>query len=95
MNSYRIKKYIGAYSAAMDGLDAIVFTAGIGENSSMMRKLTCTEMNFFGIKLDNTKNEEKSKDLRVINTSDSEVKILVIPTNEELEIAKQAFNLVN
>ncbi len=95
MNAYRIKKTIGAYVAAMNGLDAIVFTAGIGENSDVMRKLICTEMDYFGIILDNDKNEIRSKDLREINTTASKTKILVIPTNEELEIAKQAFSLVN
>ncbi len=94
MNAYRIKKYIGAYSAAMNGLDAILFTAGIGENSSVIRKLICTDMDFFGIVLDKAKNEQKSNTLKEINTATSKVKILVIPTNEELEIAKQAFGLL-
>ncbi len=93
MNAYRIKKYIGAYTAAMNGLDAIVFTAGIGENSSVLRKLVCTDMDFFGITLDDAKNELRSTVLREINTEAAKVKVLVIPTNEELEIAKQAFAL--
>ena len=95
MNAYRIKKYIGAYVAAMNGLDAIIFTAGIGENSNVIRKLVCEDMDYFGIILDESKNDERSKDLREINTPTSKVKILVIPTNEELEIAKQAFQLIN
>lgn len=95
MNAYRIKKYIGAYAAAMNGLDAIVFTAGIGENSSVIRKLVCEEMDFLGIVLDETKNDIRTQDIREINITSSKVKILVIPTNEELEIAKQAFELVN
>ncbi len=95
MNSYRIKKYIGAYVAALNGLDAIVFTAGIGENSSLIRKLVCEDMDYFGINLNTTKNNVRSKDLQEINTAASKTKILVIPTNEELEIAKQAFHLVN
>lgn len=94
MNAYQIKKYIGAYTAAMNGLDAIVFTAGIGENSSAIRDLVCADMDYLGMKLDPRKNKEKSKDLREINTADSKVKILIVPTNEELEIAKQAYNLV-
>ena len=94
MNAYQIKKYIGAYTAAMNGLDAVVFTAGIGENSSTIRDLVCADMDFLGMKLDPRKNKEKSKDLREINTVDSKVKILIVPTNEELEIAKQAYNLV-
>jgi len=95
MNAYRIKKYIGAYSAAMNGLDALIFTAGIGENSGYLRKLVCTEMDFFGIEMDNEKNNKKSSDFREIQKKSSSVKILVIPTNEELEIAKQSFQLLN
>lgn len=93
MNAYRIKKYIGAYTAALNGLDAIVFTAGIGENSSVLRKMVCTEMTYFGIALDESKNGLTSNELREISSQGSKVKILVIPTNEELEIAKQAFRL--
>jgi len=94
MNAYRIKKYIGAYIAAMNGLDAIIFTAGIGENSSLIRKLVCAGMDFIGILLDKAKNEQKLNNIREVNTATSEVKILVIPTNEELEIAKQAYDLL-
>jgi acetate kinase len=94
MNAYRIKKYIGAYSTALNGLDAIIFTAGIGENSSVIRKLVCADMDFFGIVLDTEKNEQNSNTLKEINTATSKVKIIVIPTNEELEIAKQAFGLL-
>ena len=93
MNAYRIKKYIGAYTAAMNGIDAIVFTAGIGENSIELRKQICYNMSYLGIFLDDSKNVKKSKEIQEINTSSSQVKILVIPTNEELEIAKQAFKL--
>lgn len=95
MNAYRIKKYIGSYTAAMNGLDAIVFTAGIGENSSYIRKLVCMDMDYFGIKLDYAKNEIRSKEIREINTKDSKTKILVIPTNEEIEIANQVYQLLN
>jgi acetate kinase len=95
MNAYRIKKYIGAYMAALNGLDALIFTAGIGENSSLIRQMVCDEMDVFGIKIDTILNEAKSATLREINRVDSKVKILVIPTNEELEIAKQAFRLLN
>lgn len=93
MNAYRIKKYIGAYTAALNGLDAIVFTAGIGENSSYLRNLICTDMDYLGIKLDTEKNNIRSKTLRAINTEDSLVKILIVPTNEELEIAEQVYAL--
>ncbi len=94
MNAYRIKKYIGSYTAVLNGLDAIVFTAGIGENSSYIRKLVCENMNYFGIDLDASKNETRSKELREINTLNSKIKILVIPTNEEIEIANQVFELL-
>ena len=94
MNAYRIKKYIGAYTAAMNGLDAIVFTAGIGENSALLRSMVCSDMQYLGIELDESKNALKSSDSRQIQSSTSAVKILIIPTNEELEIAKQAFQLL-
>ncbi|AVR44417.1 acetate kinase [Christiangramia fulva] len=95
MNAYRIKKYIGAYAAAMNGLDAIVFTAGIGENSDVIRELVCEDMEYLGIEIDSEKNSQRSRDLRTISTENSKVKILVIPTNEELEIAKQVEELVD
>ena len=94
MNAYRIKKHIGSYTAVLNGLDAIVFTAGIGENSSYIRKLVCTDMDYFGIELDDSKNEIRSNEIREINTPDSKTKILVIPTNEEIEIANQVFKLL-
>lgn len=94
MNVYRIKKYIGAYAAAMNGVDAIVFTAGIGENSSYIRKSVCKDMEFLGIELDEAKNEIRSKEIREINTVNSKSKVLVVPTNEELEIANQVYDLI-
>ncbi|WP_338838830.1 acetate kinase [Flavobacterium ginsenosidimutans] len=94
MNAYRIRKTIGAYVAALNGLDAIVFTAGIGENSSYMRNLICTDMNYFGIEIDKEKNQIRSKELREINSEKSIVKVLVVPTDEEYEIANQVFNLL-
>ncbi|RZS93537.1 acetate/propionate family kinase [Aquimarina brevivitae] len=93
MNAYRIKKFIGAYAAIMNGLDAIVFTAGIGENSDVIRKLVCNDMGFLGIHLDDELNTIRSKEIRDISASNAKVKVLVIPTNEELEIAKQSFQL--
>ena len=95
MNAYRIKKYIGSYAAALGGLDAIIFTAGIGENSSFIRKLVCTNMEYFGIELDSDKNELRSKEIREINLPQSKTKILVVPTNEEVEIAHQVFELLS
>ena len=94
MNAYRIKKYIGSYAAVLNGLDGIVFTAGIGENSSYIRKLVCTDMEFFGIELDLPKNEIRSKEIREINLPQSKTKILVVPTNEEIEIANQVYKLL-
>ncbi|MUP47558.1 acetate kinase [Gramella sp. BOM4] len=95
MNAYRIKKYIGAYVAAMNGVDALVFTAGIGENSDVIRKLVCSDMDFFGINIDEKKNMVREKRSREIQSEDSKVKIFVIPTNEELEIAQQTFELMS
>lgn len=94
MNAYRIQKYIGAYAAAMNGVDAIVFTAGIGENSAVIRKLVCENMEFLGIALDAQKNEVRAKELTEIHSENSPVKVLIIPTNEEVEIAKQSYELL-
>jgi acetate kinase len=91
---YRIKKYIGSYATILNGLDAIIFTAGIGENSSLMREMACQNLDFLGIKLDVEKNEIRSKEIREIQSLTSKVKILVIPTNEEIEIAKQSYHLL-
>jgi acetate kinase len=94
MNAYRIKKFIGAYTAALNGLDAIVFTAGIGENSAYMRQLVCTDLDYFGIELDDEKNQIRSREIREINTPNSRTKVLVIPTDEEYEIASQVYHLL-
>lgn len=94
MNAYRIKKYIGSYVAVLNGLDAIIFTAGIGENSEVIRKLACTDMEYFGIVLDEEKNKVRAKQLTEIQSKDSKTKILIIPTNEEVEIASQSFELI-
>lgn len=93
MNAYRIQKYIGAYAAVMNGLDAVVFTAGIGENSDVIRKLICTNMEYLGLLLDEEKNNVRAKEITEIHKASSKVKILIVPTNEELEIAKQSFDL--
>lgn len=94
MNAYRIKKYIGAYAAALNGLDALVFTGGVGENSDIMRNMICTNMDYLGIHLDIEKNAIRSKKKRAIQTTESKVKVLVIPTDEEMEIARQTYKLV-
>ena len=92
--AYRIKKYIGAFAAAMNGLDAIVFTGGVGENDPLTRSLVCKEMDFLGIELNEKTNETRGSGNREIQSAHSKVKILIIPTNEELEIARQCFGVV-
>ena len=90
----RVKFYIGAYMAEMNGADAIVFTAGIGENSISSREGICSNMDFLGIKLDPEKNNVRGKEC-VISADDSKVKVLLIPTNEELMIAKDCLAIVS
>jgi acetate kinase len=92
---YRLKKYIGAYAAAMGGLDIIVFTGGIGENSSKVRENSLTDLEFINICIDIKKNNNQLKGEREIQKEDSGVKILVIPTNEELVIALDTMRIVN
>ncbi|MBK6912556.1 MAG: acetate kinase [Ignavibacteriales bacterium] len=89
---YKIKKYLGAYAAAMGGLDAFVFTGGIGENSPEVRAEVCKDLEFLGIEIDELKNEEKRE---VISTDNSRVKVLRIPTNEELVIALDTAKIVS
>ncbi len=90
MTSYRIKKYIGSYVAALNGLDALIFTAGIGENSSVLRAMVCENLEALGIQIDDHKNDHRASSILEIQKEDSKVKILVIPTNEELAIAREA-----
>ena len=92
---YRVIKYIGAYAAAMNGVDAIVFTAGIGENTVIIRDAVAKGLSYLGVKLDEKVNSERRKDERYISTPDSKVKLLVIPTNEELMIAQDTARLVS
>jgi len=93
--AYSIKKYIGAYAAAMGGLDCVVFTAGIGENNPNIRQKACEGLDFLGITVDNEKNQYTKKGKEgEISTADSKVKVLVIPTNEELMIARETVELV-
>lgn len=92
--SYRIQKYIGSYIAILNGIDAIVFTAGIGENSQTTREMVCNNLEYLGINIDSNKNDKKSEMLQEIQTNEAKVKILVIPTNEEIEIAEQAYTLL-
>lgn len=91
--AHKVRFYIGAYIAEMNGVDAIVFTAGVGENDINIRDLICSELGNLGIKLDLVKNKVKGKET-IISREDSKVKILLVPTNEELMIARDTFNLV-
>lgn len=94
MYAYRIKKYIGSYAAALGGLDAIIFTAGVGENDAYTRKLVCENLEFFGINISDDKNSLRAPGIREINTPDARTKVLIVPTNEELEIANQCVGLL-
>ena len=93
--AYRIKKYIGAYSAVLGGLDALIFSAGIGENEVNIRDKVCQGLEFLGVYLDKKKNRARSKASRFISTESSPAKILVIPTNEEEMIAEETWRIVN
>lgn len=94
MYNYRIKKYIGAYAAAMGGCDIVVFTAGVGENQASMRGEVCKDMEWMGIKLDEGLNKKIRGEEAVISAPDSKVKVVVIPTDEELMIATDTMNLL-
>jgi acetate kinase len=91
---YRVKKYLGAYTFAMGGLDAVVFTGGIGENAALVRAGSLSGLEFMGLKVDKAANERPDHDERAINTADSRVAVLVIPTNEELVIAMDTDRIV-
>ncbi len=94
MYNYRIRKYIGAYAAAMDGCDIIVFTAGVGENQASMREKVCEGLSFMGVKIDVEKNSGIHGEEAVISTPDSKVTVVVIPTDEELMIATDTMALL-
>ncbi|MBQ2030972.1 MAG: acetate kinase [Lachnospiraceae bacterium] len=91
--AYRVAKYVGAYAAAMNGVDAIAFTAGIGENDGKVRKMICERLGFLGITIDDAKNAIRGEEI-IISTPDSKVKVLVIPTNEELAICRETVALI-
>ena len=91
---YRVAKYIGSYVAAMNGVDAIAFTAGIGENTNLVRRKIAAYLGYLGITIDNEVNDATHGDEAVISTPDSKVKVCVIPTNEELAIARETVALV-
>ena len=92
---YEIKKYIGSYAAAMNGLDAVLFTGGIGENAYDVRAAVCSDMEFFGIKLDEKANDGLRGKLQRISAADSKVEVWVVPTNEELFIARDTLALIS
>ena len=91
--AYRVAKYVGAYAASMNGVDAVCFTAGLGENSPIIRNLVCERLGFLGIELDQEQNNKRGEDL-VVSVNESGTKVLVIPTNEELAIARETYALV-
>lgn len=94
MYFYRIKKYIGAYAAAMGGVDTVVFTAGVGENQTRMREEACEGLEFLGIKIDKEKNDTVHGEEAIISTPDSKVTVCVVPTDEEIVIARDTKELV-
>lgn len=91
---YQIKKYIGGYAAAMNGLDAVLFTGGIGENSWEVREAVCENMEYFGIKIDSELNHKTRGRLQKLSTKDSKVEVWVVPTNEELLIARDTLAVI-
>ena len=91
--AYRVIKYIGAYAAVMNGVDAIAFTAGLGENNSYIRERICNSLEYLGVKIDKSLNETKQDEI-IISTPDSKVKVLVVATNEELKIARETLALL-
>ena len=95
MFSYACKKYVGAYAAAMNGLDCVVFTAGVGENTPVVRSAICKDMEYLGLEIDEEKNLSKNDgSIRDITGKNSKVRVLIIPTNEELVIARETLALV-
>lgn len=90
---YRVAKYIGAYTAAMNGVDAIAFTAGLGENNGIIREYVCSFLGYLGVEIDKEKNSVRGEET-IVSTPNSKVKVLVVPTNEELAIARETMELV-
>lgn len=95
MLHYQVKKFVGSYAAAMGGVDAIIFTGGIGENDASVREAVCAEMEFMGVKMDNALNAKIRGEEKLLSTPDSRVQVWVLPTNEELLIARDTMELVN
>lgn len=95
MYYYRIKKYIGGYTAVLGGLDVLIFSGGIGENGPVLRQSTCDSLAYLGIEIDAEKNKNTFGKEQIISTPDSKVKVIVVPTNEELVIAEDTFKIVS
>ena len=93
--AHRIRSYVGAYAAQLGRVDAIVFTAGVGENASIVREWSLAGLEGFGVEVDPERNRRRGSDARRISTDASKVAVLVVPTNEELEIARQALAVVD
>lgn len=93
MFNYRVRKYIGAYAAAMNGVDAIVFTGGVGENSAIIREEICEELSYLGVAFDKEKNRVRSREERAVTLPESKVAVYVIPTNEEFMIATESLDV--
>ncbi len=94
MYMYRILKYIGAYTAVLNGVDIIVFTGGVGENQESLRKYMCDHLSYLGVKIDDEANKCHGEE-KVISAADSKVKVVVIPTDEEFMIARDTEAIVN
>lgn len=94
MYEYRIRKYIGAYVAVMNGVDVIIFTAGVGENSDVLRKHLIQNFSFFGVELDEQLNKVRTNKIRRISSKNSKIEVLIVPTNEELMIARDTLRIV-
>jgi acetate kinase len=91
---YEVKKYIGAFAAAMGGLDAIAFAGGIGENAWRVREAVCRDMNFLGVALDDAKNRERASTDRMISAANSKVAVMVVHTNEEIVVARETVRVL-
>ena len=94
MYTYRTRKYIGMYSASMNGVDVIVFTGGVGENASLIRSMCCTDMEYLGINFDEEKNRKTIGIEGDLAAQDSKVRVLCVPTNEELVIARDTARII-
>ena len=95
MVAYKIKSYVGAYVAALNGIDALCFTGGIGENAALIREKVCAGLDSMGLVIDPTKNNKRSSEARDISTNASPARIFVIPTQEEYVIANDTYNIVS